>query len=544
MKFRILLSFCLTALISFSYAQGDKVPKDWFLMDKGNSEYPGVGMKKTYDELLKGRSSETVIVAVLDSGVDADHEDLKDVMWVNTDEIPGNGIDDDRNGYIDDIHGWNFIGGKDGKNVHHDALEMTRLAKRYMKKYDGKDVASLSKKEKKEYDKYQEIMKIIKAKKEEMMQQSMGVMMITEAFKNIKKEMNGDLTEEKLKNFKSEDEGLQQAASMILSILGRGASLESLEHDLEEASTQINSQLEYYYNTDFDPRSIVGDNYNDPNQRNYGNNDVTGPDANHGTHVAGIIAGSRGNEIGMDGVADNVRIMSVRCVPDGDERDKDVANAIRYAVDNGASIINMSFGKGYSWNKKVVDDAVKYAKKKDVLLVHAAGNDGKDNDTSDNFPNDIYSKRGWFKPKMAKNWIEVGALNWKDGENLAARFSNYGKDKVDVFAPGVDIYSTTVDNNYDWYPGTSMASPMVAGVAAVLRSYFPTLSAEQVKDIIMSSSATNNSMVIKPGSDEKVKFSELSNSGGTLDAYQAVKKAMTTKGKKKVKKSKKAVVRP
>ncbi|MEM1322033.1 MAG: S8 family peptidase [Bacteroidota bacterium] len=543
MKLKLFLSFLLTAAFALSYAQ-DEAPKDWFLLDPATSNYPGVGIEKTYEQLLKDRNSETVIVAVIDSGVDSEHEDLKDVMWINADEIPGNGIDDDKNGYIDDVHGWNFIGGKDGRNISHDALEITRLAAHYMKKFEGKDVSKLSKKEKKEYDKFQAIQKKIKEKKEGLMQQSMGVMMFVEAFNNIKKAVGKDkVTKEDLENLKTDDEGLQQAVSMIQNILGKGATMEDLEGDLNDAADYFESQIEYYYNTDFDPRDIVGDDYSNPNERYYGNNDIKGPDANHGTHVAGIIAAVRDNDLGMSGIANNVKIMSVRCVPDGDERDKDVANAIRYAVDNGASVINMSFGKGYAWNKDVVDKAVRYAMKKDVLLIHAAGNDGKSNDTTSNYPNDLFKKKGLFKPKMAKNWIEVGALNWKGGENLAASFSNYGKEKVDIFAPGVAIYSTVVGNEYDSYPGTSMASPMVAGVAAVLRSYFPGLTAQQVKDIIMSSSAKQKMKVKQPGTKDMVEFSELSVTGGTLDAYQAVKKAMNTKGKKKIKK-KKNVARP
>ena len=254
--------------------------------------------------------------------------------------------------------------------------------------------------------------------------------------------------------------------------------------------------------------------------------------------MAGIIAAVRDNDLGIKGVANNVRIMSVRAVPDGDERDKDVANAIIYAVDNGASIINMSFGKGFSWDKEVVDKAVKYAAKKDVLLVHAAGNSSQNTDEEDNFPNDRYEKRGWFRKKMAKNWLEIGALSWKPGENAVASFSNYAKGNVDLFAPGHQINSTTPDQNYQSLSGTSMAAPVTAGVAAVLRSYFPSLTAEQVKEIMMTTVTPVTQKVKKPGhkdGDALVEFSSLSKSGGVVNAYLAVKKAMTVKGKKKVK---------
>ncbi len=536
MKFKLYLFTVLLFSASILLAQGEAAPKDWFHLNPKTDNYPGVDTRNTYSKLLKDRKSETVIVAVIDGGVDPQHEDLKDIMWINPGEIAGNGIDDDKNGYIDDIYGWNFIGGKDGKNVGPDALEITRLVAKYRKQFAGKDESSLSKKEKKTYAKFQEMEAEIKKSREGVEKNMMGYIGIQEGYKKIKAHLKKEtFTLEDLKSLKSDDEEITQAASMIENIASRNQiSAMELEEGINGAVHDMTDRVNYY-NPDFDPRHIVGDNYANQTEKYYGNPDIKGPDANHGTHVSGIIAAVRGNGVGMDGIADNVRIMGVRCVPNGDERDKDVANAIRYAVDNGASVINMSFGKAYSWDKKVVDDAVKYAQKNDVLLIHAAGNDGKDNDTSNNFPNDVYAKRGWFKPKQAKTWIEVGALNHDMGEKAAASFSNYGKEGVDVFAPGVAIYSTTADNLYDSYPGTSMASPMVAGVAALLRSYYPELSAKQVKEIIMDSSIKSTKQVVKPGSDEKVNFSDLSVTGGMLNSYNAVQKASKVKGKRKKK---------
>ena len=175
---------------------------------------------------------------------------------------------------------------------------------------------------------------------------------------------------------------------------------------------------------------------------------------------------------------------------------------IRYAVDNGAAVINMSFGKGESPNKEVVDEAVKYALKNDVLLVHGSGNDAKEVTFANNFPNDRFDKKGLFAPRYAKNWLEVGASTFSEDENLVASFSNYSADKVDVFAPGVEIYSTVPDDKYKNLQGTSMASPYVAGLAALLRSYFPTLTAAQVKSIIMESSSKQKYRVINPENGE------------------------------------------
>jgi subtilisin family serine protease len=521
-----------------AFAQ-DAAPKDWFHLNPATDNYPGINTQATYDQLLKDKKSETVIVAVIDGGVDPYHEDLKDIMWVNPDEIPGNGIDDDKNGYIDDVHGWNFIGNPNGDNVNADALEITRLVAKYRKKFKDVDPASLSKKDKKLYDKYQKMEEEIVDEQEKWagVYQNSGIPMIKNAYAQVRETLGKeDFTAEDLNTIESKDESLTQTVTILQSIFAKGETPKSLWEKIEEGDAQLLPRVENYYNPDFDPRHIVGDDYSNQRERYYGNADIKGPDANHGTHVAGIIAASRNNGVGMDGIADNVRIMGVRCVPNGDERDKDVANAIRYAVDNGATVINMSFGKSYSWNKQIVDEAVKYAVKNDVLLVHAAGNDGKDNDTNDNFPNDNYSKRGWFKPKNAKTWMEIGALNYEMNENAAAGFSNFGDDEVDVFAPGVAIYSTTANDKYDSYPGTSMASPMVAGVAALLRSYFPELSAKQVKEIIMESSVKSNAQVIIPGTeDEKTSFANLSVSGGKLNSYNAVQKATKTKGKRKKK---------
>lgn len=536
MKIKFSFFLCFLLVQSLVMAQ-DNAPKDWFHLDPATDNVPGTKSKKTYETLLQGKKSETVIVAVIDSGVDYNHEDLKEIMWVNVDEIPSNGIDDDKNGYIDDIHGWNFIGGKDGKNIHQEALELSRLVAKYNKKYENVDESKLSKKEKKEYEKYKKMKQEITDERNKIHQQSMGIVVYMEALETLKK-LTGknDFTVEDLEKIQTDDESVTQSIEMVSGTLSKGYTVAELEEEVNGANEYFKTRLEYYYNPDFDPRNIVGDDYSNPDQRDYGNNDVQGPDADHGTHVAGIIGAVRNNGVGMDGIADNVRIMSVRCVPDGDERDKDVANAIRYAVDNGAQVINMSFGKSYGWDKDAVDRAVKYAQKHDVLLVHAAGNDGSNNDLGNNFPNDVYAKKGLFKPKKAKVWVEVGALNWKGGEKSAASFSNYGKENVDIFAPGVEIYSTTVGSEYASFQGTSMASPVVAGTAALLRSYFPNLTATQVKEIIMQSATPQNISVVKPGTkDEKVKFSELSVSGGILDAYKAVETASKTKGKKKEK---------
>lgn len=536
MKIQQVITFILCTAFVVGLQAQDELPTNWPHLDANKDGYPGMSTMKTYKELLKGRKSQTVIVAVIDSGVDKDHEDLKPVMWVNEDEVPDNGVDDDQNGYIDDIHGWNFLGGKNGKNLAHENLEMTRLYKAYKKKFNGKTKAELSKQEKAMYEKYEEYGKIIDKKKEELGPQVMLYGATLEAFTALADAIGkkpDDISLSDVKSFKSKDQMLSRVSEAVVGFIEQGQNFGAIYAEVEEIYDYYYGQVNYYYNPDFSPRDVVGDDVNNPREQFYGNNDVKGPDSEHGTHVAGIIGAARDNGIGMDGVADNIRIMSIRTVPSGDERDKDVANAIRYAVDNGAQVINMSFGKGESPNKGVVDEAVKYALKNDVLLVHGSGNDASEVTYTNNFPNDRFGKKGLFAPRYAKNWLEVGASTFSDDENLVASFSNYSPDKVDVFAPGLEIYSTVPGDKYKNLQGTSMASPYVAGLAALLRSYFPTLTAVQVKSIIMESSSPQKGRVINPENGELVPFKDMCLTGGLVNTYQAVKAAMSTKGKRK-----------
>ncbi len=525
-----------------------KAPDNWFNLDATENSVNGVSTEKMYSQLLKGKQGRTVIVAVIDGGVDPEHEDLKDIMWTNPREIPNNGIDDDKNGYIDDIHGWNFLGGKDGRSVHHETLEKVRVYAAKRAKFANVDVAKLSKGDKAEYAEFskmkQEIEDELKESKENLEQYLQTKTMIMNGLDAAETALAGKtISKTNLDAIEPKDnKTLMAGKSILLKRVAAKKDVSSMKVIKEDLAEQLQEAIDYFegksqqYDPDFNPRAdIVKDNYADSYERNYGNNDVKGPEAFHGTHVAGIIGAIRTNNKGIKGVADNVRIMAVRCVPDGDERDKDVANSIIYAVDNGAQVINMSFGKSFSWDKKAVDKAVKYAQSKDVLLVHAAGNDSKDNDNkaNSNFPKATFEKGGLFSPKKAKNWIEVGALSWKKDDDAVASFSNYGQGNVDLFAPGVEIYSTAPDGKYKNASGTSMASPVTAGVAAVIRSYYPDLTAEQVKECLEKSVVKQNYSVKKPGSEDKVPFKTLSRTGGVVNVYEAVKLAGQMKGKKK-----------
>lgn len=479
--------------------------KRWSDLDLVKDTIPGMSVDRAY-ELLKGRKSKKVIVGVVDSGVDVKHPDLAPVIWNNPKEIANNGKDDDNNGYIDDINGWNFLGDAENEN-----LEFVRIMKK------GDDGSALYKRAKAEYDK----------ESKEAKAELQKIDYIINANNKIKAELKKDTyTAQDLQNLKSSDPLINELKPQLSYILTQ-VPMSELEKELKEAKDHFEDQLEYNLNPKFDGRKIVGDNPNDINDKKYGNNNVIGPvadGAKHGTHVAGIIAQTRGNNLGGDGVAsDVVEIMAVRAVPNGDEYDKDVALAIRYAVDNGAKVINGSFGKYFSTHSDWVYDAIKYAADKDVLIVCAAGNEGmdlnKDGKTAERYPND--SRVGG--PEIADNFLTIGAISYNYGPELLADFSNYGKQEVDIFSPGVRIYATTPNNNYEFLQGTSMASPNAAGVAALIRAYYPKLTAPQVKKIIMDSGIPVGIKVNLGGDPRDTRsFSELSRTGKIINAYNAI----------------------
>jgi len=479
-----------------------------------------MSLAKAY-QFVADKKATTVIVAVIDSGIDIDHEDLKDNVWTNSDEIAGNGKDDDKNGYIDDIHGWNFLGGEGTATP--EQLEVTRIYKKLSAKYGDKTADQISEKEKEEYAYYQKVKKDF----EKRIAEATGNY---EYYQKTKKYLTTS-NEEAIKKFGKENYTIADLNTldeadrnpMLMQIIGNGGTVAEVEKQLDGGLKYYGSQVNTMYNLDFNGRT-TGDNAYDIKDTPYGNAFTIGSidDEMHGTHVSGIALATRNNSKGMNGVAKNVKLMSVRTVPDGDEYDKDVALAIRYAADNGAKVINMSFGKSYSPNADWVNEAIKYAASKDVLLVHASGNDGKNIDKSDNFPTDAPDKINEY----ADNVITVGAMTRNYDENLVATFSNYGKLNVDIFAPGLEIYSTIPKNEYKSIQGTSMAAPEVAGVAALVRSYYPQLSASQVKHILMNSGTKVDLDVLLPkGEGKKVPFSDLSVSGRVLNAYNALKMA-------------------
>jgi cell wall-associated protease len=534
----LLLLICFFSSIDFTLAQSTIYnARGWQLLDYRTDSVFGAGVNRAYEELLKGKKAMPVIVAVIDGGVDTAHEDLVGHIWTNAKEIPGNGIDDDHNGYVDDIHGWNFLGGKSGKNITVESYESYREYYRIKEDADRNDYHGPLPDT--AYDG-----KVKNYFLKDSLQQEQAVYWLTQlipemqsADSMLKANLHKDsIYARDVIDYQPSDSAFAKLKRNTLMYFRRygitpDMSLGRFISEAEKYQRISKEKLKYFSG---DPnalrREIVGDDYNNLNDRNYGNNNVAAGNPSHGTHVSGIIAASRNNGKGMDGIDDDVYIMALRVVPDGDERDKDVALAIRYAVDNGAKIINMSFAKYFSPGKKWVDDAVKYAENHDVLLVHAAGNESLDLDSISNYPNPDYQSSG----RNSCCYITVGANAGGPDSLILARFSNYGKKEVDLFAPGVRLYSTVQGSQYATYSGTSMAAPVVTGIAAMLLEYFPRLSARQLKYILMHSAMKLPENKVKwPATGKLVDFNELSESGGIVNAYNALVMAASLKGERK-----------
>ncbi|MRI63037.1 peptidase S8 [Ornithobacterium rhinotracheale] len=560
---KLVLSLSLVASFVFAQEQPsaqELAKQNWFHVNYAKDSIYGVATDDAYAYAKsKGLKSSPVIVAVIDSGIEGDHPDLQANMWTNVKEIPGNGIDDDGNGYIDDIHGWNFIGGPNG-DVDHDNTEITRLVREYKTLFESKNEAENKLNQQKYPKKYAEYQKILPEYKKELTEAQMKVAEIESqinqmlsVFEGFAKEYGGDkvIALEEVKAFTPKSKEATLLKEQILNAVNTVAAeqyfgttankiINELKEEGKEYADHYKGKVDYYLNLDYDPRAIVGDNYNDVNERIYGNNTIEGPDALHGTHVAGIIGAVRNNDIGMNGVAENVKIMNVRTVPDGDERDKDVANAIRYAVDNGAKVINMSFGKPYSPNKQAVWDAIKYATDHNVLLVKAAGNDDVNIDKDIHYPTNFRNGH-----PVSNTLLTVGAST-PNNNSIKASFSNYGKQQVDIFAPGVEIYSTVPDASYKYLQGTSMASPVVAGVAALVWSYFPNLTAQEIRNILIETGNYNENLkdisthgVVVDALKALKKAEEVSNAKGSVSAEPVKSKAEKLKKANKKRKSKK-----
>ncbi len=520
-------------------AKGDRLSvtselnlKNWFTHSPEKDGVEGTQADRAYEELNVRLGVAPVVVAVIDSGLDISHEDLKDHLWVNPGEIPGNGIDDDHNGFVDDLHGWNFLGAVDTTT-----LELTRELVRMKRLKLEREAAgqSLTVEESKFLE---QLATDHSAERQTALDTLDRLIPLREQFFEIYQDLKDELalefeaiTRENLEAFVPK--GLKAFAArkkmLLLMEQNKVTRLGRIDALIERSQQTLDS----YLNEAFDPRrDVLGDDPSDLTQTTgYGDAEVSYGDASHGTHVSGIIGAVRGNGLGIDGVAHDVRIMPIRAVPNGDEYDKDVANAVRYAVNQGARIINMSFGKTYSPHKTGVDAAFQYAADHGVLVVHAAGNSALNIDLFPHFPN---PRQAGSVAATLEHWLTIGASTHENSEKLPAPFSNYGVESVDLFAPGVDILSTIPQGNqYASFSGTSMATPVVTGVAALVWSQYPALTVQQLKDVLVGTLRTRTSLpVLLPGSiaDENgqfthVPFGSLSRGGGLVDAYEALKRA-------------------
>ena len=499
----------------------------WYHSDIINDTIPGMSVDKAYKELIRDQKGDTIIVAVVDSGVDIAHEDLDDKIWKNEDEIPGNNKDDDENGYIDDVYGWNFLG-----DINHENLEMTRIIRDFEDRFEAKSKEDIADENKDDFELYQRAKKEYDKKLQKSKAQKNYYVNILNQLKSARQAIADSIGDEnftlqQVKNLKADTKDFKQKKNFLVQIMSNvGDDLSEAEEQLESGIDYYGDRVQYHYGKDFNATADRGDDPDDfDDTENYGNNDVDGPDPKedvvmHGTHVAGIIAAERNNNTGINGVASNAKIMALRAVPDGDEYDKDIAYAIRYAVDNGAKVINTSFGKYYSTHPDWVIEAIQYAAKNDVLIVNAAGNEGINLDEKRVYPNDQTPEDA---TEVADNFINIGAIGPNIGETLVASFSNYGKANLDIFAPGASIYSSVPDDKYEFLQGTSMAAPAVSGIAAMIRSYYPDLSANQVKQVIMKSGILYENEVVLGGDPEnKESLTKASVTGKFANLYNAL----------------------
>jgi subtilisin family serine protease len=531
----VLLFLSLGMIPSYSQSRGvttiDSLPVkylNWYNRSPSQDKIQGAATDQAYRELLNDKSPrKKVVVAVIDGGVDIYHPELEGKIWTNKKEIAGNGLDDDNNGYVDDIHGWNFIGNSKGEHLLYENMEYVRIFKKLNPRFSGvKDENGLSADDKQLYAvyvkskiKYEEELRKYTRRAKDLESFERYVNHQEEVLKKYLRKQ--DLTAADVRAVKTKSEMVNEAKKVMLDLYDKGFT----RKDLSDMQKRSNDFLTYYLNLDFNPRMLVNDDPENISDLNYGNNDVKGPRSFHGTFVAGVIAAIRGNGQGPDGVANHVEIMTLRVVPDGDERDKDVALAIRYAVDNGADIINMSFGKYFSITRGILDDAVRYAGNHNVLMIHSAGNEADNLDLTEHYPSAILADGS-----KVSNWITVGATSDILNKEFCGVFSNYGAENVDLFAPGVNIVSLAPDGKYEMGDGTSFSGPVVSGVAALVWSYYPELTAIQLKDILLESStkypkAKVYSPDTKSSKRKKVQFATLSRTGGVVNAYNALQAA-------------------
>jgi subtilisin family serine protease len=540
----ILLTFLCLQIGSFGQAKFTS--QNWHWKDYDQDSIHGISLLKAYQLLCSLNIKSTpIVVAVMDGGIDTNHLALKSKLWINVKEIPGNGIDDDRNGYIDDVHGWNFLGGSNGENINKAAAEKSRIYHHYKSLYesDKLDTTSFTKVQLSNY----RIWKQAALEMEFSDEEAANLQYIKMASNALQKLGNFILKEMNDSNFTVVQlEPFQPIGKVTLDAkIAYLRTAQILGIDKETGFKEIMDDLKEYIEGKEKAAiakqeapepiraRIIKDKYENLADKFYGNNDITGPNAKHGTHVAGLVASIPDSSWEINHLYPPIQIMGIRVVPDGDEYDKDIALGIRYAVDNGAKIINMSFGKSFSPEQIWVDSAIRYAASKDVLIVHSAGNEFYNLDIKPVYPTPYSS----LLNDTAHNVLTVGASSdpYLNG-TLITDFSNYGPKIVDVLSPGNKIYSTFPgNNNYGYLQGTSMAAPIVSHIAAMLRAYYPSLSAVDVKSIIMQSSwkpSNKEESYSIPQKEDSKTLQQIAAAGGIVNAAKAIAMANSFPTKK------------
>ncbi len=517
----------------------------WYQKDFKEDSVPGISINKWYRTNKKKPKNKNIIVAVIDTQIDINHEDLQGQLWKNLKEIPNNGIDDDNNGYIDDLNGWSFTGTKSGQYVVWNRYEYVRIVDEWRKLFKDKTEDQIESKDLTKYKEYQRSLKTFEEKNKyyknwlKSLKHNVAVyplMKDTLKYFFPKEDYTYKQLDSMYKKYKINDKKYRQMrddddkdlGALIYYMMVCFEVNEKTYDEVKDKETQLDSIVNKNLNLNYNERLSIGDN---PNvlETGYGNNKICNTVdgirtiQDHNTMVSGIIAANRKNNKGIKGIDDNVKIMPLNISPSGDEHDKDITMAIRYAVDNGAKIINMSFGKEFSMHPDWVFEAFKYAEDHNVLLVHSAGNSSLNIDENRSYPTDINYNES---KEICDNFIVVGSTTKNMGDTFISDFSNYGKKNVDLFAPGDEIYTTGAGNIYKTESGTSFSAPMVSGTAALIWSYYPKLTVQQVKKIILDSGVAYNIQVILPGTNnKKVPFSELSKSGKVLNVYNAMQLA-------------------
>ncbi|MGH1384462.1 S8 family serine peptidase [Kordia sp.] len=531
-------------ILTASFAKKKTLTKtekqNWHFKDIYEDSIPGISLDKAYRELLKNKKGSTIIVAVLDTELDIEHKDLKNQIWINSDEIPNNNIDDDNNGYLDDIHGWNYLQTVQGGNIQYSRFGCTRIIEKYKPIFENKTLQNIPSNKIKQFKEYQRAIKIFQKEKKYILEDIAAYKRIKNKFIEVDSLLtkyfprkNYTISEIDSISKITNDSLLKPQLRFMKYYLKNNINPKWADENIKNEKIKLDTWLDFSYND----RKVQGDNIDDISDISYGNNNIQGSKrGSHGTKVMSVLAATRNNDIGINGISNSLKVMFLGVAPLGNEHDKDIALAIRYAVDNGAKIINMSIGKEFSMHPEWLEEAFKYAESKDVLIVSSAGNKSYDLNSEFDYPDD-YNENGEY----VKNFIKVGASSYKADSTMVWLSSNYSVKNVDIFAPGHKIYCLSRSRARN-SSGTSLASAVVSGIAALIRSHYPNLSAIEVKEIILESGISFDVDVVQPypyGEKQppnKIPFSSLSKSGKIVNAYNALLMAEEVSKKKRRKK--------